>query len=840
MQTPRASPHGTLGALLGLITVSVIAGILVTAMAAPVIAVTGTAATSTIGIFENLPDYIKPDALSQTSSVYGKNQDGSEVLLASFFEQNRQSVGWNDISQYVKDALVSTEDPRFYEHGGVDVQSTTRALMGNFISGGIESGASTISQQYVKNILVQRAEAIADPEQEKAAYADATAQTFDRKLKEMKLSIGLEKEYSKDDILLGYLNISLFGGRIYGIQAAAEYYFGVSAKDLTLPQAASLIATVNEPERLRIDLDQQHIDDNKARRDLDVLASMLKQHTITQQQHDDAVATPVEPHITPPSTGCQTAVDGAGFFCDYVKKIIEQDPLFGDTPEAREHALNTGGYQIHTTLDMNLQKSADDTVKYYMPYTDDDLDLGSVMVTVEPGTGRVVAMAQNKNFSESSDAPADATSVNYSTDQNYGGSTGFQTGSTYKLFTLVNWLQTGHSLGDIVNGSNGQKFDKSKFRNCDGNDYGTYAPQNDAGEAGGRNDVLTQFEESVNNAFIVMSEQLDACDIRNVAESLGVHRADGDPLKDNVAAVLGTNEIAPLTMAAAFAGVINHGMFCTPIAIDGIVDSSGAGVEVPKSNCTQAIDPKVAVAASYAMRGVVESSAGTASYGNPGDGIDHGGKTGTTDNEESLWLVGGTTKLVTASWAGNVSGHVSLRNTTIDGPGSGGVSGGKSRVYMWHDFYVNTADAYGGDDFATPDQNLRVGQSAAVPDVSGLSLGGAQAKLSDAGFNGVDGGQVPSDRPAGQVASTNPPAGSGLVKGSDVSVQTSDGSLTSVPNVIGKPISAALAALSGWHVAQTTSAVPNCVPNTVIAESPSDGVASPASTVVTLTLCAAG
>src|ERR1700712_1296646 len=405
MSAPKRKVSGAVGAIIGLVGMSAIAGVLVTAMVTPALAVTGLGANSTLSVSKTLPSYIKPDALSQTSSVYGKNPDGSTVLLASFFEQNRQTVGWDDISQNVKDALVSTEDPRFYEHGGIDVQSTTRALVGNFISGGIQSGASTISQQYVKNICVQRAVAITDPDQEKAAYAECTAQTFDRKLKEMKLAIGLEKEYSKDDILLGYLNISLFGGRVYGIQAAAEYYFGVSAKDLTLPQAASLVATVNEPEGLRID-DPANIDANKARRDKDVLASMLKEHTITQQQYDDAVATPVTPNITQPSTGCQTAINGAGFFCDYVKKIIEQDTTFGATADAREHALNTGGYKIHTTLDMGLKAAADNTVKYYIPYTTSALDIGAVLVTVEPGTGRVVSMAQNKNFSEDPAAPA--------------------------------------------------------------------------------------------------------------------------------------------------------------------------------------------------------------------------------------------------------------------------------------------------------------------------------------------------------------------------------------------------------------------------------------------------
>ncbi|GAA0999057.1 transglycosylase domain-containing protein [Subtercola frigoramans] len=834
MSAPKRKVSGAVGALLGVVGISAIAGVLITAMVTPALAVTGLAANSTISVFENLPSYIKPDALSQTSSLYGKNQDGSNVLLASFYVQNRQTVGWNDISQYVKDALVSTEDPRFYVHGGIDVQSTTRALVGNFISGGIQSGASTISQQYVKNILVQRAEAISDPDQEKAAYAEATATTFDRKLKEMKLAIGLEKEYSKDDILLGYLNISLFGGRVYGIQAASEYYFGVGANQLTLPQAASLIATVNEPEALRIDI-PENIDFNKARRDKDVLASMLKEHTITQQQFDDAVATPVEPHITEPSTGCQTAISGAGFFCDYVKKIIEQDPIFGASADIREKNLTTGGYKIYTTLDMNLQKAADDTTKYYIPYSGNSLDLGSSLVTVQPGTGRVTSMAQNKNFSEAPDAPADATSVNYSTDYAYGGSTGFQVGSTYKLFTLIAWLQAGHSLGDIVNGANGQKFNMASFKNCEGTGGGTYSPQNDAGEAGGRASVLTQFEESVNNAFIAMSQQLDACAIRDVATSLGVHRADNTPLQTNITAVLGTNEIAPLTMAAAYAGVINQGMFCTPVAIDSITDANGAPVAVPQTTCTQAVDPKIATAANYAMQGVIQS--GTATPANPRDGVSHAGKTGTTDNEESIWLVGGTTKLVTASMTANVSGHVSIRHTTINGPGSGGVNSGQSRLLMWRDFYKNTADAYGGDSFPTPDRNLTTGVSVTVPDVSGLSVDAADTRLTNAGFVTSDGGQVDSDKPAGQIARTDPPAGTSITKGSNVTMYTSNGKLSSLPDTTGQSIGAATSALNGWNVTSTASTDPKCTPDTVVSQTPGAGLVNKSSTTVTLVVC---
>ncbi|WP_172582681.1 transglycosylase domain-containing protein [Subtercola boreus] len=818
---------------------SAIAGVLVTAMVTPALAVTGLAANNSIGVFENLPSYIKPDALSQTSSVYAKNPDGSDVLLASFYEQNRQTVGWDAISQYAKDALVSTEDPRFYVHGGVDVQSTFRALVGNVVSGGISSGASTISQQYVKNILVQRAEAITDPTQEAAAYAEATAQTTDRKLKEAKLAIGLEKEYTKDDILLGYMNIALFGGRVYGIQAASEYYFGVAAKDLTLPQAASLIAIVNEPEALRIDIDAEHTAANKARRDKDVLASMLKEHTITQQQFTDAVATEVTPKITEPSTGCQTAVYGAGFFCDYVKRIIEQDPTFGASDEERQHNLNTGGYKIYTTLDMQLQAKAFDVVNNYVPYSSDKLDIGGTFTTVQPGTGKVLAMAQNKTYSEDPESdPATSTAINYNTDFAFGGSTGFQPGSSFKLFTLINWLQTGHSLGDIVNGANNQHFTASNFTNSCGGTVGEagYTAGNDAGETGARASVLTQFEESVNNAFISMASKLDLCDITNVAKSLGVHRADDTPLVNGpYGIVLGGNEVAPLTMAAAYAGVANKGMYCSPVAITNITDANGADVPAPQTTCTQAIDPAIASAALYAMQGVVQS--GTATPANPYDGTPHFGKTGTSENEKDVWLIGGTTKLVSASWVGNVVGDVSIRKTSVAGAGSGNVGSGLSRLYMWKDFYKQVGDSYGGDAFPAPSRSLSSGQSVTVPDVSGLTISQAFNKLENAGFTANDAGDEDSSKPAGQVSSTNPAGGSSATKGSEVDVFTSNGKLIKLPDVTGRSPGSALSLLNGWNVTTTLSTDAGCKNNTVLSQDPATGDYNQSTTSVALVVC---
>ncbi|MCS5731976.1 transglycosylase domain-containing protein [Herbiconiux moechotypicola] len=800
---------------------SAIAGILVTAMVTPALAVTGIAANNSIGMFENLPSYIKPDALAEKTNIYATQSDGTPILLASVFEQNREEVGWDQISQFVKDAVVATEDPRFYTHGGVDIASTLRAAAGNALETSA-SGASTISMQYVRNIQVQKAEAIQDEAQRQAAYEEATKTTLDRKLKEMKLAIGLEKEYSKDDILLGYLNIAPFGGRVYGIQSAAQYYYGVNASDLTLAQAASLVAIVNAPNDLRIDVPAEegtNIADNQARRDKDVLPAMLKEHKITQQQYDEAIATPVTPNIVQPSTGCQTAnAIAAGFFCDYVTHIVKNDPTFGADEDTRWTNFKTGGYQIYTTLDVDLQNAAMSAMNTYVPKTY-DFDLGSSLVTVQPGTGRVLAMVQNKDFSDDPEVTATnlgASAVNYSTDFEYGGSTGFQVGSTYKIFTLAEWLKTGHSLNDIINGNAGT-LNLSQFKDsCTGGNGGTYSVKNDGGSNPGNVTVRTATANSVNLAFLRMAQKLDQCEIRKTAEAFGVHRADGNPLGENPADVLGTNEIAPLTMAAAFAAVANDGIYCTPVAIDKILDSSGNELPVPSSTCTEAVAPNVAATMIVALGDVINS--GTATLSNPRDGIPHFGKTGTTDSEKDTWFVGASTELATAVWVGNVVGTVSIRNTSIAGN-----SGGNLRHYIWKQYMTDADGKYGGTDFPAPDSTLLNGVRVQIPNIEGMSLDAARAALTAAGFDFDDGGTIDSTAAAGTVDSSSP---SGTAtRGSTITVYTSNGELRTVPNLVGLSPDAARKAIAaaGIDSGQVTFSGPTDGNAKVTGSSPSAG-----------------
>ncbi|MCS5717066.1 penicillin-binding protein [Herbiconiux sp. CPCC 205763] len=687
---------------------SVVAALLVTVLAVPAMAVTGVYASRSVDVLDSLPDYIRPTTLAQKSEIYATNSDGSNTLLATVFDQNRQEVEWDDVSQYVKDAVVSTEDPRFYDHHGVDIASSLRAAVGNVTSGGVESGASTITMQYVRNILVQQAEMIDDPAQREAAYESATTESLDRKLQEMRLAIALEKQYSKDDILLGYLNIANFGGSVYGIEAAAEYYFGVSARDLSLAQAATLAATVNEPNGLRID-EPENIPDNEARRNEDVLASMLKHKAITQQQYDEAVATPVTPNITEPTTGCQAAANGAAYFCDYVTWIVKNDPSFGDSADQRWSNFKQGGYKIYTTLNTDLQANANETMQEYIPASYDGADLGSTIVTVQPGTGRILAMAQNTTFDDDPDTAAPgATAVNYNTDIDYGGSSGFQVGSTYKVFALAEWLKQGHTLSDRVSG-NEREWDMSTFPNSCQTLGGPWEPANDGSSRPGTMSVQSALTNSVNNAFVAMAQQMDLCKIKDTAASLGVHRADGADLDTQPSSVLGTNEIAPVTMAASYAAIAANGLFCAPVAIDKIEGPDGTELTPPQANCAQALDPSIASTLAYAMLGPIES--GTATASDPDDGITHIGKTGTTDNEKDTWMVGASTAAATAVWVGNVNGNVSM--TEVD---PNGYAGSTVRHRIWRSVMTANDDVLGGGDFPDPDRALVNGSSSRFDD----------------------------------------------------------------------------------------------------------------------------
>jgi len=740
-------------ALAGFVALSGLAGVLAAAAVTPAVALTGSAADSTISVFDGLPEYIKVEPLAQASTMYALS-NGQQVPIASFYSQNRVEVGWDGISQNLKDAAIATEDPRFYEHGGVDVTGTVRGAVLTALHKSVQGGSS-ITQQYVKNILVQRCEnkqpdpTATDAVQKKqltvyeACYDDATKVDPSRKLKEMRYAIGLEKEYSKNDILQSYLNIALFGGRVYGVQSAAEYYFGVAAKDVNIQQAATLIAILNNPDNLRIDRpdDKENGAANGYKETLDrrnyVLDRMFANGKITKEEHDAARATKVEPKITPTQNGCMTAQQyNAAFFCDYVERTIEQNPIFGKTEDDRSNFLTRGGLKIYTTLNLDLQSQAQAAISAYIPPADPRLDLGSSNVSVEVGTGRVVTMVQNRPYDNTANPAPATTAVNYNTDYDYGGSEGFQTGSAYKVFDLLEWLQEGHSLYQTVSGTQ-HVFPQTQFHASDPcNDIGgaPWNVSNDEGESVTATTVMNATAQSINTVFAKMATQLDLCGIKQRAQDLLVHGADeaANPFMANPSAVLGTNYIAPITMATAYAGLANNGVACSPIAIDKIVDADGAEHAVPKTACSPTpIDPQVAAAAIYALQGVLRGG-GTASSANPGDGIPIFGKTGTTDNSVENWLVTSTTKVAQATWVGNVQGGVALRSQSFQGIGGGNV---KFSIVKRIQTALNAA--YGGGAFPSPSGKFTTAPVAPKPPTA---PGSPTAPAPGAGGNPGNGG----------------------------------------------------------------------------------------------------
>jgi len=776
----KQSKQGGWGALLSL---SSLAGLLSFALLVPFVWLGGLGVTATVSIFQNLPDFIKPVNAAEASNIYAI-KDGKPVQVARFFNENRISVAFDDISPNMVRAAVDTEDPRFYQHAGVDWVSLTRASLTNILKGGSGPGGSTITMQYVKNNLLEAAVLSGDPEA--IAMQTDRAHALQRKFQEVRLALALEKNYSKQDILAGYLNLSFFGTNINGVEAASEYYFGAHAKELNVPQAAMLAAMLKGAEDYRPDIEA-----NKTRalnRRNYVIQNMADAGDITQTEADVYKSTPIKLNITKVPVGCE-ADQKTAFFCDYVVWTIRNSPEFGPTQTDREALLRRGGLDIYTTMDIKLQRVADSATKTYVPVNDPN-HIGAAAVSVQVGTGRILALTENRIYDQTANNIPGHTSVNYSSDKNFGGSSGFQTGSTYKVFTLAEWLKQGRHLMDHVDGRV-KEWNASDFSSRCGSLVGTWAPNNDQPNEPKDLTVMKALSLSVNTAFAYMASKLDLCDIRDTAASFGIHRADGTELVSYPASVLGVNEVAPLSVAAAFAGIANKGTFCTPIAIDRVVvRETNSELTVPKTICSQAVDPTVAAGMTYAMQGVINGGTGGAS--STGDGIPLAGKTGTTDAGVHTWMSGFSTQVATSVWVGNVSGSVSLRKILLHGS-----KGSTVRHDIWRTIMKSANKTYPGIAFDAPPQTMIDATYITVPSVGGQVPDVASQNILAAGL-GVDVQSVlvPSTAAAGTVAYTIPKIGNSIPQGTTVKVYVSKGGLTKVPDVYNMSVADATTALN--------------------------------------------
>ncbi|WP_244303107.1 penicillin-binding transpeptidase domain-containing protein [Leucobacter coleopterorum] len=526
---------------------------------------------------------------------------------------------------------------------------------------------------------------------------------------------------------------------------------------------------------------------------------MLAHGKITQADYDAAIGTEVVPSITERPVGCDIAEArrNLGYFCDYVQRYILNDPNFGDSTKERQFNFQRGGFDIYTSIDLDLQESGINAMRANVPAVMDGIDIGSAAVSVEPGTGRVLTMIQNRFFTADPEVAKlgnEYTGINYNTDFEYGGSGGFQVGSTFKAITLAEWLRSGRSVKEIVN-TNGrtEQFQNFSARCLDEGiyGYGNWTFQNDQGRQAGSQTVEYAMEQSLNGGLVSMQQQLDLCDTFDTAQKLGLHRATEQNFNESQnnygtrdLAILpstiyaGTDEIAPITMAAAFAAFANGGKLCTPVPIDAIKSPDGKDVPFTRSKCSQAVSPEVAAGVTYVLQNAVNR--GVASHARSSSGVPHFAKTGTTDDVKDNWTIGGSSKVTTAVWVGNVTGNVS----TMNFGGWGGLMAADQSIWP---AIMNAADQkYGGDPFAEPSSvALRV-VAQDVPDTTGQDVASATKLLKAAGFTVEDGGETDSLLAEGLVTETSPAAGTSAPAGSAVKIFRSGATLATVPDVVGE------------------------------------------------------
>ena len=619
-------PAQLLALLLAFLSVSSLMGVVTAGMLVPVAGPTALVAKSVPSVFNELPGDLQTVAPAEESQLL----DSSGGVIAHFYDKQRIVVPSANIADVMKKAIVAIEDKRFYEHNGVDATGIARALVTNLGDSG-RQGASTITQQYVRNSLAERGYLEGDADQVSAA----TEQTTERKLREIKYALALEKTQSKDEILTGYLNIAPFGPITYGVEAASQRYFSKSASELNYLEAALLAGLVQSP----VQYDPlTHPEAAQERRDT-VLATMLDQGVITQEEYDEGIATSVDSmlHPTVSSEGCSGADSSKAYFCDYVLSQFLEDPTFGATRIERERLLKTQGITIRTTLDTAKQDAAYAALTNAIPVGDAS-GLNDALVSLDPRTGKVLAMAQNTTYGIESGQ----TMSNYSADGN------FQVGSTFKVFTLLQWFKEGHSAYETV-GSANTFYPNGSFK-CDGRSITTEGYQvNDLAGKTGTMNVVRATGQSVNQAFVNMASRVDFCSIFETAYNMGITE-DGEVPSPFPANILGSVSASPLQMASVFATIANSGQQCKPQSIESVTDRDENVLKEFAADCKEVISPDLA----NKTAALLTASAGQYYTSTRlGDGRPFAAKSGTTDGHANTWLTGFTPSLATAVWVGH-------------------------------------------------------------------------------------------------------------------------------------------------------------------------------------------
>ena len=742
--------------------VSALAGALVAGLALPFAGLAGVTTAKAHDTVQYLPQDLKAAPVSQKSVIQAA--DGS--LIATLYQENRVPVTLKQVNPLMLKAIVAIEDDRFYEHGALDMKGTLRALLRNQSQGAVQQGGSSITQQYVKMNLVEKAKT---PEEVSAAIAD----TYERKVAELRYAIAVEKEYSKAQILEKYLNLANFGDGAWGVEAAALHYFSVHASRLSLPQAAMLAGLVKNPTGYD---PTNSMSRAKARRDV-VIRRMLELKVITSQQATAALKTPVlDPaKVRNVPNGC--ARSKYPFYCEYIVAKLKDNPAFGKDKEQRENYIETAGLVVKTSLDPRIQKAAEASISKHSKPSDKAV---AAVTIVEPGTGLVKAMAQSKPYG----GKKNQTSYNYNVEKSYpGGYGGFQNGSTMKAFTIAAAIQKGVPMTYRINSPQQIDLSGKKFSTCTGTTSAPdYKPKNSTKTVADPS-MIDAAKASTNTYFLQLSEQIGLCPIATIASKLGMYDAQQlEPLQQVPSFTLGSaGLITPLMLANAYATFAARGMYCKPQLITSIVTSKGKAIPTPARSCTRALTPKVADGVNYVLNKVMEPGAtgGKLKFGRS----DLAGKTGTINGNIAVWFAGYTNRLAAASVVADATPkYTDLAGLTLNGKKIGNASGSGTAGPIWETALQGALKGLPTSRFVQPDDKTIRGDVKDLPQLKGLMPPDAIAQLVQLGFQAeVAPAPVDSDAPAGTVAYTNPRQEDGAPAGAKVTLFLSNGSKAAPP-----------------------------------------------------------
>lgn len=674
--------------------------------------------------------------------------------LAFVREEDRRIIALDEIPLHVRQAVLATEDQAFYEHEGVSWVGIVRALVGNVQAGEITAGGSTITQQLVKNLVL-----------------DTNEQTLDRKLQEAVYATDLETRMSKDDILESYLNSSSFGNRTFGVAAAAEFYWGKPVADLTVAEGALLAGLLRAPEA------NEPIDnpENAETRRTIVLEQMAQMGAITSEEAEAHAAEPMD-------LDARVRDDAAeDYVITYLLEELKDIPVLGDDPERAFQRLATGGLEIRTTIHPQLQTDADEAIRAHLEATEDPL---AATATVDPRTGELLAFAFG---------PADFGPGEGQVDVNPAvpglGSPGRQSGSSFKAFELVAALEDGLSPGFTMDTPSPYEPEAA----CSDTEW---EPDNFADSGGGVMDMARATAVSSNIYFAYLVDQVTGPErLAETAQRMGIDKE----LRGNCAAVLGTDDVHMLDMASAFGTLANRGVHCAPFVIAEVIDRDGNVIYADEGACARAVDEGIAARATSILTGPVAS--GTAAL-NGQIGRPAAGKTGTTQNYRDAWFVGFIPQLSTAVWVGNERGEASL--TAPDCPE--GMTGGCTPTSIWSTFMRAATDhlELEVEDFAEPPPL----PTSTVPDVVGQPVEEAEDVMIDADFRPVT-EEVADFRPPGTVLRHDPAGGARASTGSAVRLSISDGTgeQPRIPDLAGLPLDDARTSLASLGLDLTLEAV---------------------------------